>query len=160
MKDDKQPKSIQISDKAMLVSTIMVSIVLIGSIILTLVMQPGIIETAADGSLNLLPGENHMTLWKYILSPLLVLTPMYENFVTVWSIVLLCIVIGAVFNARDACGILIYMVETLARKFGSSKYKLLFVLSLVMMFLGTTLGIAEEVVPLVPLAVMLFYALG
>ena len=160
MKDDKQPKSIQISDKAMLVSTIMVTIVLIGSIILTLVMQPGIIETAADGSLNLLPGENHMTLLKYILSPLLVLTPMYENFVTVWSIVLLCIVIGAVFNAMDACGILIYMVETLARKFGSSKYKLLFVLSLVMMFLGTTLGIAEEVVPLVPLAVMLFYALG
>ena len=160
MKDEKQAKAIQISDKAMLVSTIMVSIVLIGSIILTLVMKPGIIETAADGSLTLLPGENHMTLWKYILSPILVLTPMYDSFATVWSIVLLCIVIGAVFSALDASGILIYMVETLARKFGDSKYKLLFVLSLVMMFLGTTLGIAEEVVPLVPLAVMLFYALG
>ena len=160
MKDEKQAKAIQISDKAMLVSTIMVSIVLVGSIILTLVMKPGIIETAADGSLTLLPGENHMTLWKYLLSPILVLTPMYDSFATVWSIVLLCIVIGAVFSALDASGILIYMVETLARKFGNSKYRLLFVLSLVMMFLGTTLGIAEEVVPLVPLAVMLFYALG
>ena len=29
-----------------------------------------------------------------------------------------------------------------------------------MMALGTTLGISEEVIPLVPLAVMLFYALG
>lgn len=160
MKEEKQAKSIQIGSKAMLVSTVMVCIVLIGSIILTLVMQPGIIETAPDGSMILLPGENHMTLWKYLLSPLLVLMPMYENFVTVWSILLLCIVIGAVFNAMDASGILVYMVETLARKFGSSKYKLLFVLSLVMMFLGTTLGISEEVVPLVPLAVMLFYALG
>ena len=160
MKEDKQAKSLQISNKTMLVSTVMVSIVLIGSVILSLVMQPGVIETAADGSLQLLPGENHMTLWKYLLSPLLVLTPMYENFVTVWSIVLLCIVIGAVFNAMDASGVLRYLVETLARKFGGNRYKLLCVLSLVMMFLGTTLGIAEEVIPLVPLAVMLFYALG
>ncbi len=160
MNDNKQARSIQISNKAMLVSTIMVSVILAGSIVLTLVMKPGIIETASDGSFRLLPGENNMTFWKYILSPLLVLTPMYENFATVWSIVLLCIVIGAVFNAMDASGILVYMVETLARKFGGSKYRLLFALSLVMMFLGTTLGIAEEVVPLVPLAIMLFYALG
>ena len=160
MKDEKQAKSIQISKKVMMVSILMVSIVLIGSVILTLVLQPGMIENAPDGSIRLLPGENHMTVWKYILSPLLVLTPMYENFMTVWSIVLLCIVIGAVFNSLDASGVLVYMVETLARKFGGSKYRLLFVLSLVMMFLGTTLGIAEEVIPLVPLAVMLFYALG
>lgn len=162
VKDQKQPqaKSIQISDKAMMVSTILVALVLVASIILTLVLKPGVIESAADGSLRLLEGENHMTWWKYLLSPVLVLSPMYENFATVWSILLLCIVIGAVFNAMDECGILIYMVETLARKFGKSKYKLLFVLSLVMMILGTTLGISEEVVPLVPLAVMLFYALG
>lgn len=160
MDNDKQAKAIQISDKAMKVSTILVALILIGSIILTLVMSPGIIQTADDGSISLLPGENHMTLWKYILSPLLVLTPMYENCVTVWSILLLCIVIGAVFNALDVSGILVYLVETLARMFGGSKYKLLFILSLVMMFLGTTLGIAEEVIPLVPLAVMLFYALG
>lgn len=160
MNKEKQAKSIQISEKAMRVSTILVAIVLIASIILTLVMSPGIIKTSADGSIELLPGENRMTWWKYILSPVLVLTPMYENFVTVWSILILCIVIGAVFNAMDASGVLVYLVETLARKFGNSKYKLLFVLSLVMMFLGTTLGIAEEVIPLVPLAVMLFYALG
>lgn len=160
MKDDKQARSIQISSKAMMVSVIMVTVLLIASVILSLVMKPGVIETASDGSLTLLPGENRMTLWKYLLSPVLVLTPMYENFVTVWSIVLLCVVIGAVFNAMDASGILVYMVETLARRFGSNKYRLLFTLSLVMMFLGTTLGIAEEVVPLVPLAVMLFYALG
>lgn len=160
MNNEKQAKSIQISEKAMRISTILVAIVLIASIILTLVMSPGVIKTAADGSIELLPGENHMTWWKYILSPLLVLTPMYENFATVWSILILCIVIGAVFNAMDASGILVYLVETLARKFGGSRYKLLFVLSLVMMFLGTTLGIAEEVIPLVPLAVMLFYALG
>lgn len=160
MNDEKQVKSIQISNKAMALSTALVFLVLVGAVILTLVLEPGTIQTASDGSLTLLPGENHMTLWKYLLSPLLSLTPMYESFVTVWSIVLLCIIIGAVFNALDASGILIYAVETLARKFGSSKYKLLFALSLVMMFLGTTLGIAEEVVPLVPLAVMLFYALG
>lgn len=160
MKDEKQAKSIQISNKVMIVSIVMVMIVLIGSVILTLLIEPGIIETAPDGSIHLLPGENHMTLWKYLLSPVLVLTPMYENFVTVWSIVLLCVVIGAVFSAMDTSGVLVYMVETLARKFGGRKYKLLFVFSLVMMFLGTTLGIAEEVIPLVPLAVMLFYALG
>lgn len=160
MKNEKQAKSIEISNKAMIVSTILVTLVLIGSVILTLTMKPGVIETAADGTLSLLPGENHMTWWKYLLSPVLVLTPLYENFVTVWSILLLCIVIGAVFNAMDSSGILVYLVETLARKFGGSRYKLLFVLSLVMMFLGTTLGISEEVIPLVPLAVILFYALG
>lgn len=160
MNNEKESKSIQISNKAMVISTVLVAIVLIGSVILTLVLKPGVIETAADGSISLLPGTNDMTWWKYLLSPILVLTPMYENFVTVWSILLLCIVIGAVFNAMDASGILVYLVETLARKFGNSKYKLLFALSFVMMLLGTTLGISEEVIPLVPLAVMLFYALG
>ncbi len=160
MKEEQQPKSIQISSKVMRISTVMVSFVLVASIVLTLVMKPGVIETAADGSLSLLPGTNRMTWWKYLLSPFLVLTPLYDSFATVWSIVLLCIIIGAVFNALDASGVLVYMVEALARKFGGSKYKLLFVLSFTMMFLGTTLGIAEEVVPLVPLAVMLFYALG
>ena len=95
MNDEKQAKSIQISKSAMTVSTILVAVVLIGSVILTLTMEPGIIETADDGAISLLPGENNMTWWKYILSPLLVLTPMYENFVTVWSILLLCIVIGS-----------------------------------------------------------------
>lgn len=160
MEDNKQAKSIQISNKAMTISTVLVTLVLIGAVIISLVLKPGIIETAADGTLSLLPGVNNMTWWKYLLSPVLVLTPMYENFVTVWSIVLLCIVIGAVFNALDASGVLVYMVETLARKYGDKKYKLLFLLSLVMMFLGTTLGIAEEVIPLIPVAVMLFYALG
>ena len=155
-----EAKSIQISKKAITVSTVLVTMVLIASVILTLILEPGIIETAPDGSFSLLPGENRMTVWKYLLSPLLVLTPVYENFVTVWSILLLCIVIGAVFNAMDASGILVYLVETLARKFYGRKYRLLFVLSLVMMALGTTLGISEEVIPLVPLAVMLFYALG
>lgn len=160
MEDEKQARSIEISKKAMVVSTVLVTLVLIGSVILTLILKPGVIETAADGTLNLLPGTNAMTWWKYLLSPVLVLTPLYENFVTVWSILLLCIVIGAVFNAMDSSGVLVYLVETLARKFGGSRYKLLFVLSLVMMFLGSTLGISEEVIPLVPLAVMLFYALG
>ena len=160
MNDEKQAKSIQISKKAMLVSTCLVALILLGSVALTLILKPGTIETAEDGSIQLLSGENNMTVWKYLLSPVLVLTPLYENFATVWSIVLLCIVIGAVFSALDASGVLVYMVETLARKFGKNKYKLLFLLSLLMMFLGTTLGIAEEVVPLVPLAVMLFYALG
>ena len=160
MQDEKQAKSIEISKKAMTVSTILVAIVFIGSILLTVFMEPGTIEMLEDGSFRLLSGENRMTLWKYIFSPLLILTPAYENCMTIWSIVLLCIVIGAVFSALDASGILVYMVETLARKYGDKKYLLLFALSLVMMFLGTTLGIAEEVIPLVPLAVMLFYAIG
>lgn len=160
MEQEKQAKSIQISNKVMMLSTVLVALVLLGSVILTLTMKPGVIETAEDGSISLAEGVNNMTWWKYLLSPVLVLTPVYENFVTVWSILLLCIVIGAVFNAMDTSGILVYLVETLARKFGKNKYRLLFVLSLVMMFLGTTLGISEEVIPLVPLAVMLFYALG
>lgn len=81
MQDEKQAKSIQISNKAMIVSTVPVTLVLIGSVILTLILKPGVIETASDGSLSLLPGVNNMTWWKYLLSPLLVLTPLYENFV-------------------------------------------------------------------------------
>ncbi len=158
--NEKQAKSIQISKKVMTMSTVMVAIVLVGAVVLSLLMKPGVIETGADGAISLLPGENKMTVWKYVLSPLLVLTPVYENFMTVWSIVLLCIVIGAVFNSLDNCGVLVYMVESLARRFGGSRYKLLFIFSLVMMFLGTTLGVSEEVIPLVPLAIMLFYALG
>ena len=52
------------------------------------------------------------------------------------------------------------MVESLRNRFKGKKYLLLFLLSFAFMFLGSSAGMFEELIPLVPVVVLLCYAFG
>lgn len=163
-KETKRAKSIQISKKAIIVSVSIVLALVILAYVLTFVLPTGEYERNADGAI--IPGTyqqkelDGIKWWLFLLSAFMILSPATDGYLTVWAILVLLFVIGAIFTALDESGILVYMVETLARRFGSKKYILLFMLPFAFMFLGSTAGMFEELIPLVPVVIMLCYAMG
>lgn len=158
-------KSISISPKAVIVGIIVVLTLFITAYVLTFVLDKGYFLRDAEGSIiagtyqvdNTLDG---IKWWQFLLAPFMILLPSTEGSMTVWAILLLLLIIGAIFTALDDSGILVYMVEYLNNKLGHRKYLLLSIMTFALMFLGSSAGMFEELIPLVPVIVMLSYALG
>ena len=161
----KKAKSISISKKAVVIGAAVVLALFITAYALTFVLEKGMYQRDASGAI--IPGTyvadptlDGIKWWQFLLSPLMILLPSSDGYMTVWAIIILLFIIGAVFTALDDTGIMVYMVEYLNNKLGHRKYLLLFLLSFAFMFLGSTAGMFEELIPLVPVVVMLCYALG
>lgn len=95
---------------------------------------------------------------KWILSPILVLGS--EDNVSLIAVLIFLLVIGGVFNCLDKCGLMKYMLDKITDYFGKERYKLLALVSLFFMVLGSFVGSFEESVPLVPIVVALAIRLG
>lgn len=163
--DKKQAKSIQLSKRAMIIAIVVVLILVIVAYILTFVLPKGAYQRTEDGSLIQGtyaedPTLDGITWWQFLLSPVMILSPSFDGYLMVYVIVALLLVIGAVFTALDESGILKYMVESISHRFKSRKYMLIFILSFAFMFLGSAVGMFEELIPLVPVVVLLSYAMG
>lgn len=163
------PKTIEISKKALFISIVIVLVLVLAAITLTQVLPRGAYERAVDADGNTYIVDNSyreddslpsLKWWQAIFAPFLVLDPNMDGSLMVWALIALLLVIGAVFTALDNTGVLIYMVESLRNKFSSRKYILLFILPLAFMFLGSSAGMFEELIPLVPVVVLLCYAFG
>ncbi|MDR3216676.1 MAG: hypothetical protein LBT55_04590 [Clostridiaceae bacterium] len=158
-------KSIQISKKAVIVGVAVILILFFAAYAATFIFEKGMYARDAAGAIipgtyvedPSLPG---ISWWQFLLSPFMILLPSSPGYETVYAIIALLLIIGAIFTALDDTGILVYMVEALNNKFGKKKYILLFVLPFVFMFLGSSAGMFEELIPLVPVVIMLSYALG
>lgn len=146
-----------------------VLVLVLAAITLTQVLSRGAYERAVDADGNTYIVDNSyreddslpsLKWWQAIFAPFLVLDPNMDGSLMVWALIALLLVIGAVFTALDNTGVLIYMVESLRNKFSSRKYILLFILPLAFMFLGSSAGMFEELIPLVPVVVLLCYAFG
>ncbi len=96
--------------------------------------------------------------WKWILSPVLVLGA--DGNVSLIAVIIFLLVIGGIFNCLDKCGLMQYMLATITDKFGKEKYKLLALITLFFMAMGSMIGSFEEAVPMVPIVVALAVRLG
>ncbi len=96
--------------------------------------------------------------WKWILSPVLVLGA--EGNVSLIAVLIFLLVIGGVFNCLDKCGLMKYMLDRITYRFGKERYKLLALVTLFFMAMGSFIGSFEECVPLVPIVVALAIRLG
>lgn len=96
--------------------------------------------------------------WKWALSPVLVLSS--EDHVSLIAVLVFLLVIGGVFNCLEKCGLMKYMLAKITYRYGKERYKLLALVSLFFMAMGTFIGSFEECVPLVPMVVALAVRLG
>ena len=96
--------------------------------------------------------------WKWALSPILVLGA--EGNVSLIAVIVFLLVIGGIFNCLDKCGLMQYMLDTITNKFGKDRYKLLALVTLFFMAMGSMIGSFEEAVPMVPIVVALAVRLG
>lgn len=163
------PKTLTISNKSIVMAIAIVLILVIGAVVLTQVLPRGMYEreTDADGNVSIVDGSykedaslSKIKWWQVILAPVMILNPAEDGALMVWAILALLLVIGAIFTALDHTGIMVYMVESLRNRFSSKKYALLFILPLTFMFLGSTAGMFEELIPLAPVVIILCYAFG
>lgn len=138
--NDKETSS-KISAKSFITAIIVIALLMIASYALA----------------TALPGCS-IPLWKWVLSPVLVLT--VDGSSTIIAVLIFLLVIGGIFNSLDECGLMKYMLGKISYKFGTKKYKLMAVVMFFFMALGALIGSFEECVPLVPIVVGLAIRLG
>lgn len=102
--------------------------------------------------------EGGLPFWKWLLSPVLVLGSSGSGMLL--AVLAFLLVIGGAFNGLEKCGVMRYMLDRLTEKYGASRYRLMAVLILFFMSMGSLIGSFEECVPLVPIVTSLSVALG
>ena len=134
------------------------------ALIITRVLPAGEFDRiAVNGSDVVVPGSYHSTtgnlpLWKWVLSPLLILTG--PSKIIIIFLLFFLFAIGGAFFALESCGVLSFLITCVARRFKHNNRLLLFVLPFIFMLLGSLIGSFEEVIPLTAIVVALALRLG
>ena len=159
-------KGINISVKSFLAAIAIIFLLMLLSYILTLVIPGGEYirtldengNTVIDPEAGFRYVEGGLPFWKWLLSPILVLGS--DGSAALIAVIIFLLVIGGVFNALTEYGMMHYMLGRLVSRFGAFRYRLMLILILFFMAMGSLVGSFEEIVPLVPIVVPLALALG
>ena len=126
MAKEKKKSVVSISLKSFVAAVVILLVLMIISYFLTMVVPAGEFDrtTNAAGQEIIVDGTYHategdMTVGKFLLSPILVLTG--SDSVTLIAIIIFLLVIGATFNALDHSGTLKYMLLKIVDKFKDKK---------------------------------------
>ena len=160
-----EKSSIRISTKAFVSSVaILLALMILAGIATYLIPAGSFQRVEVDGNVSIVPDSfkheesSGYPVWRWFTAPFEVLVS--SDAVTVISIILFIFVIGGVFTVLDKCGVLHFLMTLLARRFSAHRYKLLAILVLLFMCFGSFFGIFEELIALVPIVIVLSYALG
>lgn len=159
-------KGINISARSFLLAIGIIFLLMVVSYILTLLIPGGEYARIQDANGNTVIDteagfryvEGGLPFRKWLLSPILVLGA--EGSGALIAVIIFLLVIGGVFNALTEYGLMQYMLERIVYRYASVRYRLMAVLLLFFMAMGSLVGSFEEVVPLVPIVVPLALALG
>lgn len=150
--------------KSFVGALVMLLILMVLTYVLTFVVPSGSYKRElVDGVETIVAGtyeatEGGIPFWRWILSPVLVVGA--EGGVTIIAIIIFLLIIGGAFTALDCAGIMSYMLSRIYNSFEHKRYKLLAIVTLFFMALGSLVGSFEETVPLVAIAVALAYSMS
>ena len=163
--ENKESKGLNISTRSFLTAIIVIFALMIVCYVLTMIVPGGRYVRYLDDDGNMVISatgfynvEGGLPFWKWILSPVLCLTASGSG--TLIAVIAFLLVIGGVFNSLDKCGLMHYMLHKTANKFGAVRYRLMAILVLLFMAMGSMIGSFEECVPMVPIVVALSISLG
>jgi len=163
---EKRKNSLNISAKSFIAAIVIIFLLMAVTYALTFLVPGGeyarTVDEAGHTILDTQAGfrevEGGLPFYKWLLSPLLVLGA--EGSGALIAVIAFLLVIGGVFNALNECGLMGYMLQKLVHRFGAVRYRLMAVLILFFMAMGSLVGSFEEVVPLVPIVTSLAMGLG
>ena len=164
--ENKQKSQLNIGVKSFITAIVVIFALMIVAYVLTVAIPAGEYDRIPDADGNLVidtEGEFRYTeggipFWKWLLSPVLVLGANGNG--ALIAVIAFLLVIGGIFTALDACGLMRYMLEKMADRFGGVRYRLMAIIVFFFMALGSMVGSFEECVPLVPIVVALSLRLG
>jgi uncharacterized ion transporter superfamily protein YfcC len=143
---------------------ILACLIIIAGVLTHLVPGGEFQREIADGREIIVPGTFRYTeakglpVWRWFTAPVEVLWG--PDSLMIISIILFILIIGGAFAILDETGVLAAAIGNVVAALGHRKYLLLGIITLFFMLFGSLLGILEEIVPLVPLAVALAWSLG
>ena len=110
-----------------------------------------------DGSFRFLENDP-LPIWRWFTAP-------FEAFasssgVTFVIIILMLLAMGGIMVVLDESKLMLYIVSVVIEKFGSKKYVLIYVLSAVMMVMGSTISFYDQCGIFIPLTLGLSFAAG
>ena len=156
---------IHIGIKAFITAAVIILALMVAAGVLTRVIPTGAYErTITDGRETIVADSFRYTeaarlpLWRWFTAPVEVLWGPDSTMIIV--IILFILIIGGTFALLDKCGTLRWLMGRLAGRFQGKRYTLLALMVFFFMFFGSAFGMFEELVALVPIVVMLAYALG
>jgi len=76
------------------------------------------------------------------------------------AIILFLLIIGGSIKVMNKIGVIEHIISTIIQKFKTNKYVLLSMITLIFMSIGAFIGVFEEIVPLVPIMILLSKKLG
>jgi uncharacterized ion transporter superfamily protein YfcC len=156
---------ISIGAMAFLSSALVLLALMIAAGALTRLLPAGTFDRIGEGATARVDPESYRELprpdypaWRWFTAPVEVLGS--EDGSAAIAIILFIMIVGGSFAVMQEAGILAAAVRAMATRFGSRKRLLLALVALFFMLIGSLMGIFEEVVPLVPLAIALSVSLG
>ena len=161
-----EKKGLNISVKSFVTAILVIFGLMVLTYILTFMIPGGEYARVMDDAGNLVIDtsgefrnvEGGIPLWKWILSPVLVLAA--DGNVALIAVIAFLLIIGGVFNSLDHCGLMKYMLDKITHRYGERRYVLMAAVTLFFMSMGAFIGSFEECVPLVPIVVALSLRLG
>lgn len=114
-------------------------------------------EVIVPGTFQYIEAQGY-PVWRWVTAPFEVLGG--PDSLMVITIILFIMIIGGAFAVLDKTGVLAAAISRTVAAVGHRKYLLLCLVTLFFMLFGSLLGILEEMVPLIPLAVALAWSLG
>ena len=164
--ENQNEKSMSISAKSFISALVVIFILMVAAYILTFLIPGGQYARVPDANGNMIitadsefstvPGG--IPFWKWILSPFLVLGA--PGSALILAVIAFLLVIGGVFEGLSKCGLMQYMLNRIAHKYGAKRYVFLAVLMFFFMAMGALIGSFEECIPLVPIVVALAVSMG
>ena len=148
--------------RSFITSAVVLAALMLAAGLLTRIVPAGSYARLSDGSIvagSYAPTERPAyPAWRWLTAPLEVLGS--EDAAVAAVIVAFIVVVGGAFAALRSAGVLEGAVSSLSRRFGARRKLFLAVVCLFFMLIGSFMGIFEEVVPLVPLAISLSLSFG
>ncbi len=162
---EERQAGIRISKKAFFTSFLVLLALMIGAGILAANLPSGSYDRAQGAfGLQVVPGTFHNVdkpdypFWRWFTAPAEVLAS--EDGLQAIVIIAFIMIVGGAFAILDKASVLKEAVALIARRFASRRYLLLAAVAFFFMGIGSLLGIFEETIPLVPVAVALAQSFG
>ena len=154
-----------IQKKAFLNAIVILFILLVLTGILTYFIPSGSYEyTLVDGIETVVPDSFHYTnagniaFYRIFTAPFEVLFS--DGNTIVIAIILFLLIIGGSIKILTKIGVIEHIISSIIQKFKEKKYLLLSMITLIFMSVGAFIGVFEEVIPLVPIMIILSKKLG
>jgi uncharacterized ion transporter superfamily protein YfcC len=162
---DEKRAGISISAKAFLASFLILFALLMGAGALTRIIPSGHFDRIGSGAGATVTADSYhevahpdYPIWRWFTAPIEVFGS--EDALMALTIIAFIVIVGGSFAVLQKAGILAAAIESLKRRFGDRKYLLLALVTLFFMLIGSLMGIFEETIPLVPVAIALSISLG